>query len=144
MSCYTAAWRGSAKINDLGDEETFQHNTHIAFAYNARGMLLKKLAWLADTAYVASWMQCAGQVAELVGAVVPQMKLWHDGNLLCWQDLQAETEINTLDRDRANNMADAAHVVPTQSPESDGDEPGDHQTERRVRQAEEQLQQGAR
>ena len=67
-------------------------------------MVLKKLARVVDRAYVASWMQRASEVADLVGAVVPQMKYWHDGNLPRQQavrraaeNLQADMGINALE-----------------------------------------------
>ena len=53
---------------------------------------LKRLAWLVDTAYVASWIQGAGQMA-----VVPHVRHWHEGKRLSHPALRASAEILQVD-----------------------------------------------
>ena len=68
----------------------------------------KRLPWLLDTAYVASWMQCVSQVVELA-ATEP-------------------TSGNGSERAgiRVNDVANDASVVPTETAESYSDQTRDH------------------
>ena len=52
------------KTNELSDEESALHDVQLSFSTTQGGMGLNKLAWLVDTAHVASQMQCASQMAE--------------------------------------------------------------------------------
>ena len=125
-----------------------QNDTHIAFAYNARRAAPPEdsLAGRHGTRGKLDAMRRPS--CGTGGGVVPQMKVWHDGNLPCQHAVRkssgrpASGDGDQHTGNRGNNMADDALVLPTQSPESVSDEPGD-QSERRMRQAEEQLQQGA-
>ena len=120
-----------SKINDLGDEETNQHDTQVAFACNAR-------RHAPPEASVAGRHGTRGKLDAIRrpscgtggrrGPTNESMTRQPPMSACCPQSSgrSASGDGDQRAGNRGNNMPDDALVLPTQSPESDSDEPGDH------------------
>ena len=66
--------RSFARINNISEEELEKNIEILSLPISEGGMGLKRLSWMKGGAHVASWLQCARQVDELIRAAVPQMR----------------------------------------------------------------------
>ena len=75
--------RSFARINNINEEELEKNSEILSLPISEGGMGLKRLNWIKEGAHVASWLQCARRVDELIGEAVPQMRNWKEAALPC-------------------------------------------------------------
>ena len=78
-------FRCFARISNINDEALEKNSEILSLPISEGGKGLKRLNWMKEGAHVASWLQCATRVDELIGEAVPQMRNWKEAALPCQQ-----------------------------------------------------------
>ena len=100
--------RSFARINNMNEEELEKNSLILSLLISEGGMGLKRLNWMKEGARVASWLQCARRVDELIGEAVPQIRNWREAALPCQQAVKL-AHSNMVD----NEGVDAIKILGT-------------------------------